>query len=79
MKAKSAAERENMQSVPDLRNETLNLIDDFILDHIEDFSHEELIWIIEELEQLAKSFYKKFKVMIDEDIEELAEELDDDD
>ena len=68
-----------MQSVPDLRNETLNLIDDFILDHIEDFSHEELIWIIEELEQLAKSFYKKFKVMIDEDIEELAEELDDDD
>jgi hypothetical protein len=79
VKAKSAAERENMQSVPDLRNETLNLIDDFILDHIEDFSHEELIWIIEELEQLAKSFYKKFKVMIDEDIEELAEELDDDD
>lgn len=79
MKAKSAAEREIMQSVPDLRNETLNLIDDFILDHIDDFSHEELIWIIEELEQLAKSFYKKFKVMIDEDIEELAEELDDDD
>lgn len=78
MKAKSAAERETMQSVPDLRNETLNLIDDFILDHIDDFSHEELIWIIEELEQLAKSFYKKFKVMIDEDIEELAEELDDD-
>ncbi len=78
MKAKSAAERETMQSVPDLRNETLNLIDDFILDHIDDFSHEELIWIIEELDQLAKSFYKKFKVMIDEDIEELAEELDDD-
>ncbi len=65
MKAKSAAERENMQSVPDLRNETLNLIDDFILDHIEDFSHEELIWIIEELEQLAKSFYKKCIVTLD--------------
>lgn len=67
-----------MQSVPDLRNETLNLIDDFILDHIDDFSQEELIWIIEELESLAKSFYKKFKVLIDEDLEELAEELDDD-
>lgn len=79
MKAKSAAERENMQSVPDLRNETLNLIDDFILDHIDDFSQDELIWIIEELESLAKSFYKKFKVMIDEDLEDLAEELDDDD
>lgn len=79
MKAKSAAERETMQSVPDLRNETLNLIDDFILDHIDDFSQDELIWIIEELESLAKSFYKKFKVMIDEDLEDLAEELDDDD
>lgn len=78
MNAKSAAERETMQSVPDLRNETLNLIDDFILDHINDFSQDELIWIIEELESLAKSFYKKFKVMIDEDLEELAEELDDD-
>ena len=67
-----------MQSVPDLRNETLNLIDDFILDHIDDFSQDELIWIIEELESLSKSFYKKFKAMIDEDLEDLAEELDDD-
>jgi hypothetical protein len=64
-----------MQSVPDLRNETLYLLDSFILDHIEDFSHEELIWIIEELEQLAKSFYKKFKPLIDEDIEALLEEI----
>jgi hypothetical protein len=34
----------------DLRNETLNLVDDFILDHIDDFSEEELYWIIEEVE-----------------------------
>lgn len=67
-----------MQSVPDLRNETLNLIDDFILDHIDDFSHEELFWIIDQLEILSKTFYKKFKVLIDEDIEDLAEELEDD-
>jgi hypothetical protein len=64
-----------MQSVPDLRNETLFLLDSFILDHIEDFSHEELIWIIEELEQLSRSFYKKFKPLIDEDIEALLEEI----
>jgi hypothetical protein len=64
-----------MQSVPDLRNETLSLLDGFILDHIEDFSHEELIWIIEELEQLSRSFYKKFKPLIDEDIEALLEEI----
>ena len=64
-----------MQSVPDLRNETLYLLDGFILDHIEDFSHEELIWIIEELEQLARAFYKKFKPLIDEDIEALLEEI----
>jgi hypothetical protein len=64
-----------MQSVPDLRNETLYLLDSFILDHIEDFSHEELIWIIEELEQLSRSFYKKFKPLIDEDIEALLEEI----
>ncbi len=64
-----------MQSVPDLRNETLYLLDSFILDHIEDFSHEELIWIIEELEQLSRSFYKKFKPLIDEDIEALLDEI----
>lgn len=63
-------------SVPDLRNETLNLIDDFILDHIEDFTHDELFWIIEELEELSKAFYKKFKPLIDEDIEALIEEID---
>ena len=32
----------------ELRNETLNLIDDFILDHIDDFTNEELYWIINE-------------------------------
>ena len=79
MKAKSAAERENMQSVPDLRNETLNLIDDFILDHIDDFTHDELFWIIEALEDLSKSFYKKFKEMIDQDIEDLADEIEGED
>ena len=63
-------------SVPDLRNETLNLIDDFILDHIEDFTHDELFWIIEELEELSKAFYRKFKPLIDEDIEALIEEID---
>lgn len=63
-------------SVPDLRNETLNLIDDFILDHIEDFTHDELFWIIEELEKLSKAFYRKFKPLIDEDIEALIEEID---
>lgn len=63
-------------SVPDLRNETLNLIDDFILDHIDDFTHDELFWIIEELEELSKAFYRKFKPLIDEDIEALIEEID---
>jgi hypothetical protein len=64
-----------MQSVPDLRNETLNLIDDFILDHIDDFTHEELFWIIEQLESLSNTFYKKFKPLIDDDIESLIEEI----
>jgi hypothetical protein len=63
----------------DLRNETLNLVDDFILDHIDDFSEEELYWIIEEVEKLSKSFYKKFKDLIDEDIESLAEEIEGED
>ena len=76
MKAKSAAERENMQSVPDLRNETLNLIDDFILDHIDDFSQNEMIWIINELEEMSTRFYEKFKAWIDDDIEDLLDELD---
>ena len=85
MKAKSAAERENMQSVPDnnqiliLNNETLNLIDDFILDHIDDFTHDELFWIMDALEGLSKSFYKKFREMIDQDIEDFADELEGDD
>ena len=64
-----------MQSVPDLRNETLNLIDDFILDHIEDFSQGEMIWIIDELEDMANRFYEKFKAWIDDDIEDLMEEI----
>lgn len=76
MKAKSAAERENMQSVPDLRNETLNLIDDFILDHIDDFTQGEMIWIIDELEEMSTRFYEKFKAWIDDDIEDLLDELD---
>ena len=42
----------------ELRNETLNLIDDFILDHINDFTNEELYWIINELESLSNTFYK---------------------
>jgi hypothetical protein len=64
--------------IPDLRNETLDLIDSFILDHINDFSNEELYWIIDELEGLSKSFYKKFKPLIDQDLEDLAEEIEDD-
>jgi hypothetical protein len=64
-----------MQSVPDLRNETLNLIDDFILDHIEDFSQGEMIWIIDELEGMSTRFYEKFKAWIDDDIEDLLEEI----
>ena len=63
----------------DLRNETLNLVDDFILDHIDDFSEEELYWIIEEVEKLSKSFYRKFKDLIDEDIESLADEVEGED
>jgi hypothetical protein len=63
----------------DLRNETLNLVDDFILDHIDDFSEEELYWIIEEVEKLSKSFYRKFKDLIDEDIESLADEIEGED
>lgn len=64
-----------MQSVPDLRNETLNLIDDFILDHIDDFSQSEMIWIIDELEGMSTRFYEKFKAWIDDDIEDLLEEI----
>jgi hypothetical protein len=63
----------------DLRNETLNLVDDFILDHIDDFSEEELYWIIEEVEKLSRSFYKKFKDLIDDDIEALADEIEGED
>ncbi len=63
-------------SVPDLRNETLNLIDDFILDHIDDFSQNEMIWIINELEEMSTRFYEKFKAWIDDDIEDLLDELD---
>ena len=63
----------------DLRNETLNLVDDFILDHIDGFSREELYWIIEEVEKLSKSFYIKFKDLIDEDIESLADEIEGED
>lgn len=63
----------------DLRNETLNLVDDFILDHIDDFSEEELYWIIEEVEKLSKSFYRKFKNLIDDDIESLADEIEGED
>ena len=57
----------------------LNLVDDFILDHIDDFSEEELYWIIEEVEKLSKSFYIKFKDLIDEDIESLADEIEGED
>ena len=64
-----------MYSIPELRNETLNLIDDFILDHINDFTNEELHWIINELESLSNTFYKKFKPLIDEDIEALIEDI----
>ena len=60
---------------PDLRNETLDLIDSFILDHIDDFTNEELYWIIDQLESLSRTFYKKFKPLIDEDIEALIEEI----
>jgi hypothetical protein len=63
----------------DLRNETLNLVDDFILDHIDDFSEEELYWIIEEVEKLSRSFYRKFKDLIDDDIEALADEIEEED
>jgi hypothetical protein len=63
----------------DLRNETLNLVDDFILDHIDDFSEEELYWIIEEVEKLSRSFYRKFKNLIDDDIEALADEIEGED
>jgi len=63
----------------DLRNETLNLVDDFILDHIDDFSEEELYWIIEEVEKLSRSFYRKFKELIDDDIEALADEIEGED
>jgi hypothetical protein len=63
----------------DLRNETLNLVDDFILDHIDDFSEEELYWIIEEVEKLSRSFYRKFKDLIDDDIESLADEIEGED
>jgi hypothetical protein len=63
-------------SVPDLRNETLNLIDDFILDHIDDFTQGEMIWIIDELEEMSTRFYEKFKAWIDDDIEDLLDELD---
>ncbi len=63
----------------DLRNETLNLVDDFILDHIDDFTEEELYWIIEEVEKLSRSFYRKFKDLIDDDIEALADEIEEED
>lgn len=77
MQAKSEAKkREGIMSVPDLRNETLNLIDDFILDHIDDFSQGEMIWIIDELEEMSTRFYEKFKAWIDDDIEDLLDELD---
>ncbi len=77
MQAKSEAEkREGIMSVPDLRNETLNLIDDFILDHIDDFTQGEMIWIIDELEEMSTRFYEKFKAWIDDDIEDLLDELD---
>jgi hypothetical protein len=77
VQAKSEAEkREGIMSVPDLRNETLNLIDDFILDHIDDFSQNEMIWIINELEEMSTRFYEKFKAWIDDDIEDLLDELD---
>jgi hypothetical protein len=46
----------------DLRNETLNLVDDFILDHIDDFSEEELYWIIEEVEKLSRRMRLKRKI-----------------
>lgn len=66
-----------MNSVPELRNETLNLIDDFILDHIDDFTNDELYWIIDQLELLSKTFYRKFKPLIDEDIDALVEDIED--
>ena len=73
-----SAVEEPMQSVPDLRNQTLELLDNFILDHIDDFTYDELNWIIDSLEETAKSFYRKFKTIIDQDIEDMMEELDDD-
>jgi len=76
VQAKSEAEkREGIMSVPDLRNETLNLLDEFILDHIDDFTYDELFWISVQLEKTSREFYKKFKPLIDEDIEALIEEI----
>lgn len=70
-------------SVPDnseviiLNNETLNLIDDFILDHMDDFTPGQMYWIMDQIEDLSKNFYGKFKTMIDEDITDFAEYLGD--
>lgn len=68
-------------SVPDnseviiLNNETLNLIDDFILEHIEDFTPGQMYWIMEKIENLSEEFYDKFKTMIDEDMADFEEYL----
>lgn len=68
-------------SVPDnseiiiLNNETLNLIDDFILEHIEDFTPGQMYWIMEKIENLSEDFYNKFKAMIDEDMADFEDYL----
>lgn len=64
-----------MQSVPDIRNETLALLDEFILDHIDDFTKGQMIWILDELEDMASRFYDKFKPLIDEDIADMLDEM----
>lgn len=60
-----------------LNNETLNLIDDFILDHMDDFTPGQMYWIMDQIEDLSKKFYGKFKVMIDEDMADFADYLGD--
>lgn len=61
-----------------LNNETLNLIDDFILDHLEDFTPGQMYWIMDQIEDLSKRFYSKFKTMIDEDMADFADYLGED-
>lgn len=50
-----------------LNNEMLNLIDDFIIDHAEEFTANDIRWIMDQLDYVGNKFYEKFQDVIDED------------